>query len=102
MVDTVVEYAIVNYKQKQSKKLQKRLIMSNTIKNDFRVYTESDRFGNTQWKVRIGGKRGDIVSIHKSESDAANLAKKCNEDHWHMNRGDTLADRVARSLPPKI
>ena len=76
--------------------------MSNKIKNDFRVYTESDRAGNTRWKVRIGGQSGDIVSSHRNEADAINIAEKCNKDHWHLNRGDTLAERVSRSMSLKI
>ena len=71
--------------------------MSNKIKNDFRVFAETNRYRDTVWVVRVGGRRGDIVSSFCNEADAIYIAEKCNKDHWYLNRGDSLAERVARS-----
>jgi hypothetical protein len=71
--------------------------MTNKITNDFRVFVETNRHNDTMWVVRVGGRSGNIVSSLRNEADAIYIAEKCNEDHWYMNRGDSLAERVARS-----
>jgi len=64
------------------------------IRNDFRVYEEVTTRGKTFWRVKTGGKSGDVVSSCNSVNEANTLAKKLNNDPWFLDRGQTRADRV--------
>lgn len=68
--------------------------MQKHLRNDFRVYEEKTTVGNTVWRVRAGGKRGDVSTSCSSLEQATEVARQLNIDPWFLSRGDTRADRV--------
>lgn len=69
--------------------------MARQPKNDFRVYEETDRNGEAIWRIRSGGRRGDVATNCRTPEAAAAVAEKLNMDPWYLSRGDTRADRNA-------
>lgn len=62
--------------------------------NDHKVYADQNVKGEAIWKVRTGGKRGDVVTICRTPEAAQEIADKLNIDPWHLDRGYTRADRI--------
>lgn len=62
--------------------------------NDHKVYADQNVKGEAIWKVRTGGKRGDVVTICRTPEAAKEIADKLNIDPWHLDRGYTRADRI--------
>lgn len=65
------------------------------IKNrqDYKVYEEKDIRGNTLWRIRSGGKRGDVATNCKTQAEAEQIAHELNQDPWFLHRGDTRRER---------
>lgn len=66
------------------------------IRNDYRVFEENRRNGETIWCVRSGGKRGTLITICRTQEKANETAQQLNIDPWYLDRGNTRADRAAR------
>ena len=64
-------------------------------RNDFRVYEEENRKGETVWRIKVGGAKGEVMTTCRSKEEAEESAKQLNIDPYHFERGYTLADRVA-------
>ena len=64
------------------------------MNNDHKVYEDLNVKGDTIWKVKTGGRRGDIVAICRTPEAAQDMADKLNRDPWHLDRGQTRADRI--------
>jgi hypothetical protein len=62
-------------------------------RNDFRVFMEVTTKGKTLWRIRSGGKTGDIITNCNSENQANEIAQQLNLDPWFLVRGQTRADR---------
>ena len=69
--------------------------MVTKMRNDFKVYEETDRNGAVIWRIRSGGRRGDIATNCTSEAKATEVARQLNLDPWFLSRGDTRAERNA-------
>jgi hypothetical protein len=63
------------------------------MKNDFKVYEEKNIWGNTVWKVRSGGRKGDVATVANNRETAERFAQELNRDPWFFDRGNTVADR---------
>jgi hypothetical protein len=74
----------------------KEIIVIKTARNDFKVYEEETMTGNIIWRIRSGGKRGDVATNCKTEKEANEIARQLNLDPWFLHRGDTRAIRNAR------
>ena len=59
------------------------------IRNDFRVYAETNTKGDTIWRVRAGGKRGDVSTSSYNLDEATETARQLNIDPWFLDRGQT-------------
>ncbi len=66
------------------------------IRNDFRTFEEVTTLGKTLWRVRSGGKAGDVITSCNSLEQAEETARQLNIDPWHLGRGDTRAERNKR------
>jgi hypothetical protein len=66
----------------------------NTMNNDHKVYEDYNVKGDQIWKVKTGGRRGDVVTICRTPEAAQEMADKLNRDPWHLDRGQTRADRI--------
>lgn len=66
------------------------------IRNDFYVFEETRRTGETVWRVRIGGKRGTGITTCQTQEKADEIARQLNIDPWFLDRGNTRADRAAK------
>ena len=64
------------------------------MNNDHKVYEDLNVKGDTIWKVKTGGRRGDVVAICRTPEAAQEMAAKLNQDPWHLDRGQTRADRI--------
>jgi hypothetical protein len=64
------------------------------MNNDHKVYEDYNVKGDQIWKVKTGGRRGDVVTICRSQEAAQSMADKLNNDKWHLDRGQTRADRI--------
>lgn len=64
------------------------------MNNDHKVYEDYNVKGDTIWKVKTGGGRGDVITICRSLEEAESLADKLNRDPWYLDRGQTRADRI--------
>jgi hypothetical protein len=73
----------------------KEIIVKKTVRNDFRVYEEVTMTSKTLWRIRSGGKRGDVATNCKTEKEAKEIARQLNLDPWFLHRGDTRAIRNA-------
>jgi hypothetical protein len=71
------------------------MIVIKTSRNDFKVYEEVTMTGKTLWRIRSGGKRGDVATNCNTESEAKEIARQLNLDPWFLHRGDTRAIRNA-------
>lgn len=69
--------------------------MVNKMRNDFKVYEEVTTTGKTLWRIRTGGRRGDITTNCNTEAEAIEVARRLNLDPWYLSRGDTRAERNA-------
>ena len=69
--------------------------MVNKVRNDFRVFEETNTKGDTIWRVRVGGKRGDVSISSYNQDEATETARQLNIDPWFLGRGQTRADRNA-------
>jgi hypothetical protein len=67
--------------------------MVTKVRNDFKVYEEVTTLGKTLWRIRIGGRKGDVVTSCNSVEQAAEVAQQLNLDPWYLGRGNTRADR---------
>jgi len=67
--------------------------MVTKTRTDFRVYEEVTTLGKTLWRIRIGGRKGDMVTSCNSVEQAAEVARQLNLDPWYLDRGNTRADR---------
>lgn len=65
----------------------------NKIRNDFNVYEEVTTTGKTLWRIRSGGKRGDIITNCNSLEEASQVACQLNLDPWYLSRGETRLER---------
>lgn len=63
------------------------------MRNDFKVYEEKNIWGKTVFRVRTGGRRGDVVTNAYNREDAEEFARQLNIDPWFFERGQTVADR---------
>jgi len=66
------------------------------MRNDFKVYEETDKRGDPIWAIRTGGRKGDIATNCKTLEEATEVARQLNLDPWYLSRGDTRAARHAR------
>lgn len=66
------------------------------IRNDFRVYEETRRTGETVWRVKSGGKRGTVITTCQTLEKANETARQLNIDPWFLGRGNTQTDRASR------
>ena len=64
-------------------------------RNDFKVYEETTTIGETVWRVRAGGCKGQVTTTCRSKEQADESARLLNIDPYHFERGYTRADRVA-------
>lgn len=62
-------------------------------RKDFRVYEEETTYGKTLWRIKSGGRQGDIATSCTTKEEADYIAFKLNQDAWFLNRGDTRAER---------
>jgi len=62
--------------------------------NDHKVYADQNIKGEAIWKVKTGGRRGDVITICRTLEEAQEVAAKLNKDPWHLERGYTRADRI--------
>jgi hypothetical protein len=65
------------------------------LKNDFKVYQEVTTTGKTIWRIRSGGRRGDVATNCNSEFEATEITRQLNLDPWFLSRGDTRVERNA-------
>jgi hypothetical protein len=66
-----------------------------TPRNDFRVFEEQNRRGETVWRIKVGGAKGEAMTTCRTKEEADEQARQLNIDPYHFERGYTLADRVA-------
>jgi hypothetical protein len=64
-------------------------------RNDFKVYEEKNNKDEAVWRVRTGGRKGDITTTCRTKEEADESARLLNIDPYHFERGYTRADRVA-------
>ena len=64
-------------------------------RNDFRVYEEKSTQGNTVWRIKVGGAKGEVMTTCRSKEQAVEEARQLNIDPYYFDRGHTRADRVA-------
>lgn len=64
------------------------------MRNDFKVYEEKTIWDKTIWRVRTGGRRGDVVTNSYDKDTAEEFARQLNVDPWLFDRGHTRADRA--------
>ena len=64
------------------------------MNNDHKVYEDYNVRGDQIWKVKTGGRRGDVVTICRTPEAAQEMADKLNRDPWFLDRGQTRADRI--------
>ena len=64
------------------------------MNNDHKVYEDYNVRGDQIWKVKTGGRRGDVVTICRTPEAAQDMAAKLNRDPCHLDRGQTRADRI--------
>jgi hypothetical protein len=65
------------------------------VRNDFKVYEEVTITGTTLWRIRSGGRRGDVATNCTSLEQANKVARELNLDPWYLSRGATRAERNA-------
>jgi len=65
------------------------------VRNDFRVYQEQNRAGETVWRIKLGGAKGETITTCRSKEQADEEARQLNIDPYYYDRGHTLKDRVA-------
>ena len=65
------------------------------LRNDFKVYEEVTTTGITLWRIRSGGRRGDVATNCTSLEEANEVARQLNLDPWYLSRGDTREERNA-------
>jgi hypothetical protein len=65
------------------------------VRNDFRVYEEINRKGETEWRIKVGGAKGETMTKCRSKEEADESARQLNIDPYYLERGYTVADRVA-------
>lgn len=70
--------------------------MDKHLRNDFKVYEEKNIMGKVVWRIRSGGKRGEVATHCESFEKATEVARQLNLDPWYLSRGDTRADRNAK------
>jgi hypothetical protein len=70
--------------------------MTNKPRTDYRVYEEITTQGKTLWRIRSGGKRGDIITSCNSVDEANEISVQLNIDPWFLYRGQTRRDALAR------
>lgn len=68
----------------------------NKIRNDFKVYEEKDKQDRKIWRIRSGGRNGDVATHCRSVNEANEVARQLNLDPWYLSRGDTRLERNAR------
>ena len=69
--------------------------MTKRMRNDYKVYEETNRKGELVWRIRTGGAEGDTVTTAKSKEAAIEQAQNLNIDPYFYDRGQTRADRIA-------
>lgn len=67
--------------------------MLTSKRNDFKVTPHTDLHSNKRWKIMIGST--ETATICHTEQEAIELANKLNIDPWHLERGQTRAERIA-------
>lgn len=65
-------------------------------RNDFRVFEEANRKGETVWRIKIGGAKGETMTTCRTKKEADDQAQQLNIDPYHFDRGYTRADRIAK------
>ena len=68
------------------------------VRNDYRVYEETNRRGEPVWRIKIGGNKGEVITTSRSKEKAEQDAQKLNIDPWYFDRGHTRADRMETFL----
>ena len=69
--------------------------MVNKVRNDFQVYEETNAKGETVWRIRTGGRRGNVSTSCYNQDEANETARQLNIDPWFLGRGQTRAERNA-------
>ena len=69
--------------------------MVNKVRNDFRVFEETNTKGDTIWRVRVGSKRGAVSISRYNQDEETQSVRPVNIDPWFLGRGQTRADRNA-------
>ena len=64
------------------------------VRNDFRVFEEANSRGETVWRIKVGGAKGETMTTCRTKEEADESAKQLNIDPYYFDRGYTLADRV--------
>ena len=72
--------------------------MTKRVRNDFRVFEEENRKGETVWRIKVGGAKGETMTTCRTKEEADKSAKQLNIDPYYFDRGYTLADRVAAHI----
>lgn len=66
------------------------------LRNDYRVFKDVNRQGNTVWRIKVGGAKGEVVTNCKTEAQAIEEARQLNLDPYFFDRGQTRKDRNKR------
>lgn len=66
------------------------------MRNDFTVHEETDKQDRPIWRIRSGGRKGDVATNCKTFEEATEVARQLNLDPWYLSRGDTRAERNAK------
>ena len=65
------------------------------VRNDFRVFEGKNRIGETVWRIKLGGAKGEAITTCYSEEKAKEDARQLNIDPYYYDRGHTRVDRIA-------
>jgi len=65
------------------------------MRNDYKVYEDTNRKGELVWRIRAGDINGATITTSKSKEAAIEQARNLNIDPYFYERGQTRAERVA-------
>lgn len=63
------------------------------MRNDFKVYEEKTIWNKPIWRIRSGGRKGNVITNSYNKDTAEYFARQLNIDPWYFDRGHTRADR---------
>jgi hypothetical protein len=62
--------------------------------NDFKAYEETTTTGKVLWRIRTGGRKGDVITSCATKEIANEMVRQLNIDPWYLDRGDTRLERI--------